>query len=124
MTGGARTTAAAGAVLAWTSHQDVVDLGEKGQLGFDHSLGAYADVIGFLVLAGAGITAARSTREAADTRGFATQVLEWRPGLPFAVAGIIFGILAYTVATWIGPLFPNANFSDSGDVLSGAGDTG
>jgi len=42
----------AGAVLAYIAHTDVVNLGG----GIDHSLGMYADIIGFVILAGAGVT--------------------------------------------------------------------
>ncbi|MDT4942220.1 MAG: branched-chain amino acid transport system permease protein [Pseudonocardiales bacterium] len=115
------TTAAGlvGAVVAWMAHQDVVDFGEKGQLGFDHSLGAYVDVVAFLVLAGAGIVAARSRREIADTGGFATSVIEWRPGLPFAVVGVLFGVFAFTRITWVSPLSLNDNFGDTGSDFKG-----
>jgi ABC-type branched-subunit amino acid transport system permease subunit len=108
-----------GAVLAYTAHQDVVDLGTKNQLGFDHSLGSYTDMIGFLILGGAGLTAALSQREVADPRGFATRVLNWRPGLPLAVIGVLFGVAAYTIATWFSPLIINANYSDSAHDYKG-----
>ena len=39
----------------------------------DHSLGVYADVVGFLILAGAGITVARSRADVGDWRGFLTR---------------------------------------------------
>jgi ABC-type branched-subunit amino acid transport system permease subunit len=109
----------AGAVLAWTSHQDVVDLGERSHLGHDHSLGAYTDVIGFLVLAAAGIVAARSNREVADTRESARRVLDWRPGMPFAVVAVIFGILAFTMVSWFGPTTLNDNISQSAQDFKG-----
>jgi ABC-type branched-subunit amino acid transport system permease subunit len=108
-----------GAVLSWLSHQDVVELGNRNRLGPDHSLGAYVDVIGFLVLAGAGIVAARSHRDVAETRTFITRVLDWRPGLPFAVVGVIFGILAYTMVCWFGPITLNADFSESAHDYQG-----
>jgi branched-subunit amino acid transport system permease len=108
-----------GAVLAWLSHQDVVELGNRNRLGPDHSLGAYVDVIGFLILVGAGIIAARSNREVAETRAFATRVLDWRPGLPFAAVGVIFGVLAYTMVCWFGPITLNANFSESAKDYQG-----
>ena len=105
----------AGAVFTYLAHADVVDVGG----GYDHSLGPYADMIGFLILAGAGLTTALSRVEVADTRGFATRVLEWRPGLPFAVVGVIFGLIGYTIACWFAPLTRNATFGDSQDLFTG-----
>jgi ABC-type branched-subunit amino acid transport system permease subunit len=108
-----------GAVLAWLAHQDIVDLGEANGLGHDHALGPYADVIGFAVLAAAGIVAARSQLEVADTRGFVTRILEWRPGLPFAAVGIVLGALAFTFVCWFGPLSLNDNISDAAHDFEG-----
>jgi ABC-type branched-subunit amino acid transport system permease subunit len=109
----------AGAIFAWISHQDVVDLGERSQLGHDHSLGPYVDVIGFLVLGCAGVLAARSEREIADTKGFARRALDWRPGLPFALVGVVFGIVAYTGVCWFGPGTINDNISDAARDFKG-----
>jgi ABC-type branched-subunit amino acid transport system permease subunit len=105
----------AGAVLTYVAHADVLDVGG----GIDHSLGPYVDMIGFLILAGAGITTALARTEVADTRGFATRVLEWRPGLAFAVIGVIFGLIAFTNACWYGPLTRNASFSDTSKLFKG-----
>ena len=109
--------ALAGAVLAYTAHADVVDYG--GTNAIDHSLGVYADIIGFLVLAGAGLIAARAQREVADPRGFATAVVEWRPGLPFAAAGALLGIFALTFVCWFSPTVLNDDFSETSDAFSG-----
>jgi ABC-type branched-subunit amino acid transport system permease subunit len=111
----------AGAVLAYTAHADVVDLGNQRGLGFDHSLGPYADIIGFLILAGAGITTAQSRVAVADPKGFLTRVLEWRPGLPYAVVGVVMGLLAYTTVCWFAPLTKNDTFGDAGRDFSGTG---
>jgi ABC-type branched-subunit amino acid transport system permease subunit len=114
-------TAAAGivgAVLAYLAHHDVVSAGSPN---IDHSLGHYTDMIGFLILAGAGITAAHAQVDVADSRGFLTRVLDWRPGFPFAVAAVIFGLLAYTTTCWFGPITLNANFGDTGNDFSGTG---
>jgi ABC-type branched-subunit amino acid transport system permease subunit len=113
-----------GAVLAWWSHQDVVDLGNKNQFGVDHALGAYTAVIGFLVLVAAGVITARSHREVAESRAFVTRALDWRPGLPFAVAGIVLGILAFTMACWFGPVSLDANFGQTQQAYSGVAISG
>lgn len=107
----------AGAVFAYLSHQDVIDVGG----GFDHSFGMYTDVVGFLILAGAGVTAARARAEVADPRGFLTGVMDWRPGLPFAVLGAIMGLLAYTTVCWFAPLTKNDTFADSRRDFKGTG---
>jgi ABC-type branched-subunit amino acid transport system permease subunit len=107
----------AGAVLAYTSHADVVSVGG----GHDHSMGMYTDIIGFLILAAAGVIAARSEREEADPRGFLKAVVDWRPGLPFAVVGVILGLLAYLTDCWFGPLTLNATFSQAHGDFSGTG---
>ena len=104
-----------GAAAAYFAHDDVVTVG--GQ--FDHSLGPYVDMVGFLVMAGAGITAARAKSELADTKGFQAKVIDWRPGMPFVVLGLIFGLLAYLVCCWFSPNVKNANFADSGDAYTG-----
>jgi ABC-type branched-subunit amino acid transport system permease subunit len=106
-----------GAVLAYVAHHDVVSVGG----GIDHSLGVYADIIGFGTIAGAGIAAVHSRTEVADTRGFVTRALDWRPGLPFAVVGLILGLLAYTSDCWFGPLTLNASFSQTHTDFSGEG---
>ena len=108
--------ALAGAVLAYVSHTDVVNLPGGG---IDHSLGMYADILGFAILAGAAITAVHSRTEVSDTRGFARMVMDFRPGLPLAVLGIVLGLLAFTTAGWFGTLQVNYSFSDSHTRFAG-----
>jgi ABC-type branched-subunit amino acid transport system permease subunit len=107
----------AGAVIAYVAHHNVVDVSSAA----DHSLGVYADVIGFLVLAGAGVTAVQSTVEVADTRGFVDRVGSWRPGLPLIVVGAILGLFAYFNDCWYGPVAAgiNADFSRTHTLFSG-----
>jgi ABC-type branched-subunit amino acid transport system permease subunit len=105
----------AGAVIAYLAHRDVVNVGG----GIDHSLGHYTDLIGFAVLAAAGITAVHSHVEEADPRGFVERVMTWRPGLVFAVVATIYGLLAYTNDCWFGPSTLNDDFSGSGSDFSG-----
>jgi ABC-type branched-subunit amino acid transport system permease subunit len=104
-----------GAVLAYTSHSDVLDAGG----GIDHSLGHYTDLIGFLIVAAAGITAVHSRVEVADPRGFWRMVMDYRPGLPFAVIGVIFGALAYANDAWFAPASLDSDFANAGDRFSG-----
>jgi ABC-type branched-subunit amino acid transport system permease subunit len=110
---------AAGAVFAYLAHADVVDVGEQHGFGFDHSLGPYTDMIGFVIIAGAGITAVHARTDRADPKAFLARVLEWRPGLPFAVAGTVFGLISFTVACWFSPLLKNDTFGDSRSDFSG-----
>ena len=98
-----------GAVLAYVTHTDVVNLGG----GIDHSLGMYADIIGFATLACAGVIAVHSRVAVADPRAFVRSVMNYRPGLPFAVVGIVLGLLAFTTDGWFGPLSINATLSQS-----------
>ncbi len=111
----------AGAVLAYLAHADVVDVGG----GFDHSLGVYADVVGFLVLAGAGITAARARSDVADTRRFLNALNSFRPGLVIAVVGVVWGLLAFTTAGWFGTGGQrNDTLAKSHDTFAGTGVSG
>jgi ABC-type branched-subunit amino acid transport system permease subunit len=105
----------AGAVLTYTSHANVQDVGG----GIDHSLGYYADIIGFLILAGAGFTAVHSRVEVANPRAFVRMVMDYRPGLAFAVIGLILGLLAFGTAAWFGPLTLNADLSESSKAFNG-----
>ena len=105
------------AVLSYLAHSDVVDIGG----GIDHSLGASTDLIGFLVIAAAGVTAVHSRVEVADTRGFLRSVANYRPGLPFAVVAVILGLLAFTTDGWFAPLGLNLTFSESHTAFSGTG---
>ena len=107
----------AGAVLAYLAHHEIVDVGG----GIDHSLGVYTDMIGFLLIAGAGVTAVHSRVEVADFRQFLRTAAEYRPGLPFAVLGVILGVLAYTQDGWFGPLTLNDTFSEARRDFAGTG---
>jgi ABC-type branched-subunit amino acid transport system permease subunit len=111
----------AGAVLAYTAHADVVNAGG----GIDHSLGVYADMVGFLVLAAAGITTARARTDVADTRGFLNAVNNFRPGLVLAAVGVVWGLLAFTTAGWFGTGNQrNDTLSEAKDTFSGTGISG
>jgi ABC-type branched-subunit amino acid transport system permease subunit len=109
----------AGAALAWLAHRDVMQVGH----GIDHSLGVYTDVIGFLILAGAGVTVALSKAETGDWRAFLAKVMDYRPGLPLAGAGVILGLLSFGRNCWYGPTTANLdlNFAKTGDAYSGSG---
>lgn len=107
----------AGAVIAYLAHKDVVDIGG----GIDHSFGMFADVIGFLLIAGAGVTAVYSRTQTADTRGFVQRVLDWRPGLVFAVIGVILGLFAFVSDGWFAPLNLNLSMSAAHRDFQGTG---
>lgn len=106
-----------GAVLAYIAHSRLTAF----YGGIDHSLGHYADILGFLLLAGAGVVIARSDKEIADTRGFIDSVMAWRPGLPVAALGTLTGLLGLATATWFAPLRLAATLSDTSSLL---GDNG
>jgi ABC-type branched-subunit amino acid transport system permease subunit len=106
-----------GAVLAYVAHSAVVDLDG----GIDHSLGVYADIVGFLLLACAGITAVHARAEVADTRGFLRKVMGYRPGLPIAALGVILGLLAFSTAGWFGALQINDTLAQAHSDFDGTG---
>ena len=56
--------------------------------------------IGYLILASAGVIAARSDAETAATRDFIERVMGFRPGLPLVAMGLLLGLLALFTATW------------------------
>ncbi|WP_375489765.1 branched-chain amino acid ABC transporter permease [uncultured Jatrophihabitans sp.] len=110
-----------GAVLAYVAHADVVDF-TINDSGPDHSFGVYADIIGFLVLAGAGITAAVSRAEVADPRAFLSRVLDYRAGLLFSALATVWGLLAFLSAGWFGAQPPtNWTLSVASDRFEGTG---
>ena len=105
------------AVIAYLAHRDVQDVGG----GVDHSLGVYAGVIGFVIVAAAGITAVHSHTDVAEPRAFVDRVMTFRPGLPFAVIALIYGLFAYLNDGWYDPQTLNADFSKAGDLYKGTG---
>jgi ABC-type branched-subunit amino acid transport system permease subunit len=105
----------AGAVLAYTAHKAVVDLGG----GYDHSLGMYVDIIGFLVIACSGITAVHSHTDVADTRGFLARATDLRQGLPIAAVGVVIGLFAFISDCWFAPQNEDASFSQTHTLFSG-----
>ena len=107
----------AGAVLAYLAHRDVVSVGG----GIDHALGVYVAVIGYLIIAGAGITLALSRAERAEPRAFVTRVVDYRPGLAIAAIGIVFGLFAFTTDGWYGTLGINDTISKVHTDFAGHG---
>jgi ABC-type branched-subunit amino acid transport system permease subunit len=112
----------AGAVVAYKAHSEVVDYGNglKPPLGPDHSLGVYVAVIGFLILAGAGITAVHSRVETATPRAFLERVLNFRPGLAMAVGGVVVGLFAYANDCWYAPVTRNTDLAATQTLFSTA----
>jgi ABC-type branched-subunit amino acid transport system permease subunit len=108
---------AAGAVLAYLAHADVVSVGG----GIDHSLGVYAGIIGYLLLAAAGITAALSRAERADTRSFVARVVDFRPGLPLGSLAVVLGAFAFSTDGWFGTLGINDTLSEVHTDFDGQG---
>jgi ABC-type branched-subunit amino acid transport system permease subunit len=108
------------AVLAYWSYQKVSDAGQSLPSHADHALGVYVDVIGFLVIGLAGLTASLSRSEVADTRAFLTRVTIWRPGLPLVGVGIVVGLFAFANDGWYAPLTRNADLSATHDLFRGS----
>jgi ABC-type branched-subunit amino acid transport system permease subunit len=104
------------AVIALVAHASAAGAGG----GIDHSYGAPTAFIGYLVLAGAALLAARSQAETAATREFVERVMAFRPGLPLVVMGLVLGLLALTVATWFAPQQANATLADAASLFSGS----
>src|SRR4051812_13369627 len=102
-------------VIALVAHASAAGAGG----GIDHSYGAPTAFIGYLVLAGAGVLAARSEAETAATREFVERVMAFRPGLPLVVMGLVLGVLALTIATWFAPQQDNATLADTANLFSG-----
>ena len=113
--------ALAAAVVAYIAHRDVVNL---GQPGIDHSLGVYADVIGFLVMAGAALTAVQAHSDTADTRAFIRTVTGFRPGLPLVAVGLILGALSFSTAGWFGTSGINDTLSKASSDFGGTAISG
>jgi ABC-type branched-subunit amino acid transport system permease subunit len=112
---------AAGSVVA-----AVITLLAHGNLaayvgGVDHSLGSAICEIGYLILAGAGVTVAVSKAESADTRAFVERVFDWRPGLPLVVIGLLATVQAFVVATWFSPNHFNSTLVDTSHRFAGTG---
>jgi ABC-type branched-subunit amino acid transport system permease subunit len=107
----------AAGVLAVVAHSSAASFAG----GTDHSFGAPAALIGFLVLAGAGVIAAVSQEESADTRDFIERVMAYRPGLPLVALGLVLGLLALFTATWLVPTGDNRTLSDTADLFTGSG---
>jgi ABC-type branched-chain amino acid transport system, permease component len=108
------------AACCFFGHQELVDWAGKGP---DHSLGSYLASVGYLIYALAGLIAARSVVEVADPRGAIDRVVSWRPGLPVVGAGLVVGLMAFTVASWFAPQAANRNngFGSLHGLFSGTG---
>jgi ABC-type branched-subunit amino acid transport system permease subunit len=110
------------AIWAYYSHNQVQDfLVQNLGGGPDHSLGAWVELLGYLTIAAAGLTAALSKENIADTRLFVNRVLGWRPGFPLAVLGLVLGILALAMSTWFSPGNFNDTLADAHNRFQGTG---
>ena len=88
--------------------------------GIDHSFGAPTALIGFLVLAAAGVVAATSKEESAATGEFVERVMAFRPGLPLVAAGLVLGLLAVVSATWFDPRGDDLTLVDTASLFDGS----
>jgi ABC-type branched-subunit amino acid transport system permease subunit len=85
----------------------------------DHSTGAFVGLMGYLAVAGAAVTAAKSEDEKADTGGFMERVFGWRVGLPLVVLGAVCGIVSMFFATWFSPTNRDAGLSEMSKLFTG-----
>jgi ABC-type branched-subunit amino acid transport system permease subunit len=105
------------AVIAYLAHRSAVNLAG----GIDHSLGVYVEIIGYLVILAAALTAAMSQSEIATGRAAINRVVSWRPGLALTLLGAVIGLLAFTFATWFSPGNYNATLTDTHSLFEGTG---
>jgi ABC-type branched-subunit amino acid transport system permease subunit len=105
------------AVVAYTSHQAVVDTANQA----DHSLGFAAAIVGYLVIAGAVLAAVLSASDVASTKRFVRTVLGFRPGFAVVAAGAVCCLLAVTVARWFSPSDKNWTLAQAHSAFSGQG---
>jgi ABC-type branched-subunit amino acid transport system permease subunit len=92
----------------------------------DHSLGAFAALLGYLVIAVASAASALDS-EGSLFRESVDRALAWRPGLPLVGVGVIAAALAMTTTTWFSPQHYDTNFRNTGKLLaatSGPGTSG
>ena len=104
-------------VIAVVAHQEVVSKGG----GVDHSLGPFVAAFGYLVMAVACAAAALTHQQVAATRDSIDRFMNWRPGLPVAVAGFVATLIAMTYAAWFSPQRLEAKFPDLHTLFSGYG---
>jgi ABC-type branched-subunit amino acid transport system permease subunit len=76
-------------------------------------------MIGYLILGGAGIISAVSTKEVAEPRAFILRTLAYRHGLYVVLVGVLLGLIALINDCWFGPLTLNADFSQTGTDFKG-----
>jgi ABC-type branched-subunit amino acid transport system permease subunit len=105
------------AVIAYLSHQAAMDLAG----GIDHSLGVYVEMVGYLVILTAVLTAVLTRSEVATGTAALNRVLSWRPGLALTVLGAVVGLLGFTAATWFSPGNYNATLTDTRTLFLGTG---
>ena len=107
----------AAAIVTYLAHRDVVSVGG----GIDHSLGAAAAVVGYLVMAGAALIVAVSEAQVAESRALVNRILGWRPGLLLVAFGLLLGLLAFVNARWFSPQNRNATLADTHRLFQGTG---
>jgi ABC-type branched-subunit amino acid transport system permease subunit len=86
----------------------------------DHATGGLVSLLGYLAVAAAAVTVARSKRREADTQDFLDRICSWRIGLPLAVLGAVAGLLSVLFATWFSPTDRNDHFFDLGTRFAGS----
>jgi ABC-type branched-subunit amino acid transport system permease subunit len=103
-------------VIALISHSAAVSFAG----GIDHSFGAQAAFIGYLVIALAGVIAATARTDTAAGRDFVERIMNFRPGLPLAALGLLLALLALFVATWFAPGQANLTLSGVQGLFAGS----
>ncbi len=105
------------AALCYVAHAQVVSFAG----GIDHSLAVYLACAGYLGFAASGLIMARSSVEVANPRAFLERALDWRPGLPAAIAAGVLLLIAFLSASWFSPLQLNLDFAEVRTEFDGQG---
>ncbi|MBV9487187.1 MAG: branched-chain amino acid ABC transporter permease [Frankiaceae bacterium] len=104
-------------VIVFIAHSQMVNFGG----GIDHSLGVFSTTIGYFVFALSGLIVVRSTADVAAPREAIERVLDWRPGLPLAAAGLLLGLLSFFGTSWFAPQQKDWHFHATQVQFKGTG---
>ncbi|MDQ1679972.1 MAG: branched-chain amino acid transport system permease protein [Frankiaceae bacterium] len=105
--------------VAFAAHANVIGFTHHR----DHSFGAFATLVGYLVVAVGCGAAALSREQVAGARASVDRALAWRPGFPLVATGALATLLAFTLAAWFAPHTRNTNLAASSALFSGSGIT-
>jgi ABC-type branched-subunit amino acid transport system permease subunit len=102
------------AIISYLGYHKVVTLINAT----DHSTGVYVSIVGYLVIAAAGLSAAVSTEQVSQTKQFLTGIVGWRPGLALVIVGVVLGVISMAFLGWFSPGDKNAGLSGTHTLFS------